>query len=197
MLQWYSKTIGACVRIWFVAGRAERRIGRVAETAELDLGDGGQVDDVACREASHAIARAQNAQGRIMPARGKDGVRQCLVDHGGGTGALGNDDRWHGSFMTYLAMPPADFERPLKRRLANPATSSMAWSEGILDLCLPNRSTAGIFRDPGRSRERPTDVRRHSSTGFSTPLGSGTLGLSALGTDRDAHAALPTFSTGG
>jgi hypothetical protein len=76
--------IGACARIWFVAGRAERRIGRVAEAAELGLGDVGQVDDVARREASHAIARAQNAQGRIKPARGKDGATQGLVDRGGG-----------------------------------------------------------------------------------------------------------------
>jgi hypothetical protein len=39
---------------------------------------------VARREASHATARAQNAHGRIMPAGGKDGATQGLVDHGGG-----------------------------------------------------------------------------------------------------------------
>ena len=70
----------------------------------MGLGDGGQVDDVARREASHAIARAQNAQGRIMPARGKDGATQGLVDHGGGAAALGDDDRWHGSSMTYFLL---------------------------------------------------------------------------------------------
>jgi hypothetical protein len=31
-----------------------------------------------------------------MPARGKDGATQGLVDHGGGAAALGDDDRWHG-----------------------------------------------------------------------------------------------------
>src|ERR1035437_5836635 len=96
--------ISACARIRFVAGRAESRIGRVAEAAGLGLGDGGQAGDVARREASHAIARAQNAQGRIMPARGKDGATQGLVDHGGGAAALGNDDRWHGSSMTYVLL---------------------------------------------------------------------------------------------
>src|SRR6202007_2189787 len=73
-----------------------------AEAVELGLGDGGQGDDLARREASHAIARAQNAQGRIMPARVKDGATQGLVDHGGGAAALGDDDRWHGSSMTYV-----------------------------------------------------------------------------------------------
>src|SRR5260370_10220565 len=96
--------MGAWGRMWFVGGRAERRIGRVAEAAELRIGDGGQVDDVARREASHAIARAQNAHGRIMPARGKYGATQGLVDHGGGAPALMAVSRAITSSLTYVLL---------------------------------------------------------------------------------------------
>ena len=82
----------------------------------MGLGDGGLVDDVPRREASHAIARAQNADGRIMPARGMDGATQGLVDHGGGAAArLSNDQA-----RTLTASPKP---RPILHEVAPPARS--------------------------------------------------------------------------
>src|ERR1700726_4800557 len=40
-----------------------------------------------------------------MPARGKDGATQGLVDHGGGAAALGDYDRWHGILHDVRSAP--------------------------------------------------------------------------------------------
>ena len=68
---------------------------KLREAHQIVLAGRRQVDDVALDQAANAMAGSEDAEARIQPARRDDRTAKRLIDHGGGTAALRDDERPH------------------------------------------------------------------------------------------------------
>src|SRR5262249_565683 len=81
--------------VWLVARRAQPGVGRVGAAAGVAFADPGQIHDITLYQAANAVAGTENAQTRVESPCRADRAAERLVDHGGGTAALRDDERPH------------------------------------------------------------------------------------------------------
>lgn len=83
--------------IGFVAGRAQRGGGRARNHVEIGLGFLAQIDEVLINNASYPMSRTDHDGPGHLATRLLHHAYERLIDHGGGSAALGDQDTagWH------------------------------------------------------------------------------------------------------
>ena len=100
--------LGAILVVGLVAGRSEPGVRRVAETAEIGLGERGEVDVIALAHAAHPMPRAEHLGGRETLADLERRSADRLVDDRGRPAALGNHEN-----VAHACLAPRIGEREL------------------------------------------------------------------------------------